>query len=703
MELPARFVRDCLDAARECGLTPEDLLAGHPFSRAQLDEPGKRVRWDDFAELIDRIAAGLGTNDRIEEHGRLVGMRIAPWAFAKLVRHVASPALVIRIALQFVGPMLFPHLGHDFDVRAGGTMRLTLSVPPSYRGSEAFFRFCMGGIRASTTVLGYGAPLIAVASIGPRGCVLDITAPPNRTAVGRIRSAFRALRGESALFDEVTRRHEAMQDVFGVLLRTQSELHQLMEGVPDPLVVYRDGVVLWTNRAFLAALRYASLDELRGRRLVDLVHPADRDAAAAALALVLGEAKAQTFRVRVTDGTFRTFELSEPRGVSFDEVPARMALARDVTERNALREQLVLADRMSQLGFLAAGVAHEINNPLAYTLVALEQARRDIDAGRLDAARDALAIVREGAERVGGITSDLRMFTRGAEQRAEAVDLSKVLKATADLAAVNIRTRGRLVVDLGPTPPVLGDAGRLGQVFMNLLVNALDAIDAGDPAYNRIEVRAFTDTEGCAVVEVEDNGHGIPAEIQSRLFEPFFTTKGPRSGSGLGLAICHRIVSDLGGRIEVSSSSGGGALFRVVLAPHAGLLSVPAPAPQSARRLRVLVIDDEVLLAKALGQLLEDEHDVDVVTSGEEAFCRLEAGADYDAVLCDLMMAGMSGMDVHARLSAGRPALARRIVFMTGGAFSAIAQRFLDRVKNPRLDKPFSRAEVLGAMNQVQG
>ncbi len=133
-------------------------------------------------------------------------------------------------------------------------MRLTLSVPPSYRGSETFFRVCVGGIRASTTVFGYKAPLIAIASIGPRGCVLDITPPPNRTAVGRVWSALRALRGESALFDEVVRQHEAMQDVFGVLLRTQSELHQLMERVPDPLVVYRDGVVLWTNRAFIAAL-----------------------------------------------------------------------------------------------------------------------------------------------------------------------------------------------------------------------------------------------------------------------------------------------------------------------------------------------------------------------------------------------------------------------------------------------------------------
>jgi len=380
MEVPARFVCDCLEAAGECGLASHDLLEGLPFTRERLDEPGARVRWNDFAELTDRIGAALGTNDRIEEYGRLTGTRISPWAFVRLLPHVVSPAHLLRVALQFVGPAVFPHLGHELVMRGGGTMRLTLSVPPSYRGSETFFRFCMGGIRASTTVFGYKAPLVAVASIGPRGCVLDITPPPNRTVLGRVRSAIRALRGESALFDEIARQHEAMQDVFGVLLRTQSELQQLMERVPDPLVVYRDGVVLWTNEAFVAALRYASQDDLRGKPLVDLVHPADRDAAGA-LALPLGEARAQTFRLRAMDGSSRTFELSEPQGVSFEEVAARMVVARDVTERNALREQLVLADRMSQLGFLAAGVAHEINNPLAYTIGALNRATRTSTPG----------------------------------------------------------------------------------------------------------------------------------------------------------------------------------------------------------------------------------------------------------------------------------------------------------------------------------
>ena len=703
MEVPARFVRDYIDAAVKCGVVQDDLLAGLPLSRARLEASEARVHWDDFAEIVDRIGVALGTNDRIEQHGSIAVELSSRWALVHLVPHIVGPDLLLRVGLQFTGPALFPHMRHELEKRPGGALRLTLSIPEPYRGSYTFLRCCVGGIRAIPTVFGYKPALVVVGSIGPRRAVFEITPPPNRTVLGRIRSAVRALRGESALFDEIGRRHEAMQEVFGVLLRTQNELHQLMERIPDPLVVHRDGVLLWANRAFVTAMKCASLDDLRGTRFVDFVHPEEKNAAVARLATSIQETKVQRFRVRAVDGSSLTFELSEPQAVIFEEAPARMVLARDVTERDALRDQLVLADRMSQLGFLAAGVAHEINNPLAYALAALECARRDLGAGRLDSAQDSLGIAREGAERVRGITSDLRMFTRGGEQHEEAVDLQNVLRATADLAAANIRTRGRLVMDLRPVPHVLADAGRLGQVFMNLLVNAIDAIALGDPKTNRIELRAFTDAEGCAVVEVEDNGNGIPRDVQSRVFEPFFTTKGPRSGSGLGLAICHRIVSDLGGRIEIGAPAAGGALLRVVLRPYEGPVSSPPPASRGTRRLRVLIVDDEPPLATAVGRMLEEDHDVDVVTSGEAALVRLEAGEDYDAILCDLMMAGVGGMEVHARLLAGRPELARRVVFMTGGAFSAGAQQFLGEIANPCLDKPFTKEEVLGAMNEVRG
>jgi CheY-like chemotaxis protein/two-component sensor histidine kinase len=320
-----------------------------------------------------------------------------------------------------------------------------------------------------------------------------------------------------------------------------------------------------------------------------------------------------------------------------------------------------------------------------------------------------VAIAREGAERVRAIANDLRMFSRGGEQRVEGVDVSHVLRATVDLAAASIRTRGRVVTDVGPIPNVLADEGRLGQVFMNLLVNALDALSDRDPPSSRIDVRAFTDGGGRAVVEIEDNGRGISADVIPHIFEPFFTTKGPRAGSGLGLAICHHIVSDLGGRIEVVSpppSSNGangttGALFRVLLPPYAGEVAKSAFTEPLSRRLRVLVVDDEASLANALGRMLEEQHDVEVVTSGVDALRRVEAGAEYDAILCDLMMADVGGMDVYERLAERWPAMARRIVFMTGGAFSTRAQRFLGEVSNTCLDKPFTQERVLAALEMV--
>ena len=571
MEISARFVRDYLNAARELGVEAEAIFAGLGVTPEQVSARDGRIRWDDFAAISDRIGAALGSRERVEEFGRLAVSLSSPWVFRHLVSRVASPSLVLRIGLQFAGPAVFPSVRHEVHEHPDGTLRLTLSVPPPYRGCETFFRACVGGIRSIPALMGHPPALVVLASIGPRGATYDITPPPIRTVTGRLRSALRALRGESVLFEEVARQHEAMQSVFGTLLRTESELHQLMERIPDPLVVHRDGVILWANQALLTALKHESLDGVRGKHAADLVDPADRSASVLRLTLPIGEAKATRIRVRATDGSFRTFETSDSQSVIFEGVPARMELARDVTERDALREQLVLADRMSQLGFLAAGVAHEINNPLAYTLAALDQARSDLDAGRGGAAAGSLAIAREGAERVRRITNDLRLFARGGESPLEAVDLSEVLRATTDLAAASIRARGHLTVDVGKLPPVLGDPGRLGQVFMNLLVNAIDALDDGDPRANRIEVRAFTNGEGSAVVEVEDNGRGIPAGVATRIFEPFFTTKASRSGSGLGLSICQRIVSDAGGRIDVTGASNGGALFRVVLPPHRDL------------------------------------------------------------------------------------------------------------------------------------
>jgi PAS domain S-box-containing protein len=709
MEVPSRYMRDFVGAAGACGVSPDELFAGLSIGPADFEGVLRRVPWRDCVALFERAAAKLGSDAGVEELGRRSVAISSSWAFQRLVPHLVTPARLLRIAFGFAGPATFPHIKHVVEDLPGGGMRLALSLPPPYEESEPYFRMCVGGVRSLPTLFGYKPAHVAVVKIGPRELTLDVTPPPSLTIAGRVRHALGALRGESVLFEEATRQHEALQNVFGELLRTQSELHEFMESIPDTIVVHREGVILWGNRALLTALRCTSLDELRGKRIVDFVDPTERDAASRRLAASVGDALAGTYRVRATDGSFRTFEVSKPQVVTFEGAPARVSVARDVTERDALRQQLVLADRMTQLGFLAAGVAHEINNPLAYALTALEIASRDLAAGRADSVVEALSLAREGAERVRAITRDLHLFSRGGEERREGVDVGRVLRATVGLAAANVRAHGRLTSTIGPLPVVLGDEARIGQVFMNLLVNALDAIKDRDPLGSRIMVRAHTDAAGRAVVEVEDNGRGIPDDVLPRIFDPFFTTKAPRSGSGLGLAICQRIVSDVGGRIEAlpphaSDPAGSGALFRVTLPAHTADDVSPAPPVETPRRarLRVLVVDDEPTLARAVGQMLAEEHDVDVVMSGEDAMRRLRDGGAYDAILCDLMMAGVSGVDLYERLEAGRSGMAAKMVFMTGGAFSTRAQRFLAEVKNQCLEKPFTRDSVMGALEATQ-
>ena len=358
-----------------------------------------------------------------------------------------------------------------------------------------------------------------------------------------------------------------------------------------------------------------------------------------------------------------------------------------------MQARLLLADRMVSVGTLAAGVAHEINNPLAYVmnsldLVALRRlppimARLRVMEGEAGAAAaelervvEMIDVAREGAGRMRDIVRDLRTFTRSAdEEKRTLVDVRRVLDASINLAWNEIRHRARLTKSYGEVPPILADEARLGQVFLNILVNAAQALQVGDAAQNVIRVSTSTDAAGRVVVSVSDTGPGIPPGILDRIFDPFFTTKPVGVGTGLGLWICQGIVTSLGGSVTAESRPGEGAEFRVVLpaAPVVGPESAarsPVPAPPERWRFRLLVVDDETAIGRTLAIALADECDVKTATSGREALEILRSDQEFDVVLCDLMMPDVSGMDVHERIARDRPDVARRFVFVTGGAFT---------------------------------
>ncbi|MFY2556333.1 ATP-binding protein [Corallococcus terminator] len=389
------------------------------------------------------------------------------------------------------------------------------------------------------------------------------------------------------------------------------------------------------------------------------------------------------------------------------------ALVRERTEELvAARERLVQSEKLAMAGQLAEGVGHEINNPLSYVSgnlqFALEQLELSMEVGALGKnaplaeALEALREAREGAERIRVIVRDLQTFARADEPHLSPVDVHAALEFGLAMAMPHLRYRAEVERRFAEVPTVMAHEARLGQVFLHLLVNAAHAIPEGD--FTRHRVTLSTRVVGpWVVVEVSDTGHGMTPEVAERVFEPFFTTRAVGEGSGLGLSTSLGMVRSMRGELTVSTTPGVGSTFSVRLpvteaVPDAVAKGATQDVPV---RKRVLVVDDEPQLASLLRRLLGKHHEVVVRHSGREALALLEQDADFDRVFCDLMMADVTGMDLHAELLSRGPELLSRFVFMTGGAFTERARTFLQTVPLPRIEKPFDpgtlRALVEGA------
>jgi PAS domain S-box-containing protein len=385
----------------------------------------------------------------------------------------------------------------------------------------------------------------------------------------------------------------------------------------------------------------------------------------------------------------------------------------DVSAEHAARTRLVQADRLSTLGMLAAGVAHEINNPAAFILLGLDLLDRQLeglDGAVAESAGDTLRELRDSIRRIVDIARDLRLFASAPPSeggRRSVVDVNRTVESALSLTRGQILERAQIELHLEEVPPVLMDDGRLGQVVVNLLVNAAQAIPRSFAADQRIAVS--TRSDGATVeIEVEDTGVGIPEENLARIWQPFFTTKSPTEGTGLGLSISRDIVERAGGTIVAKSPARaglpGGTRF-VISLPAAGQRQaelapqspVPAGGPPAAR---VLVIDDEPALARALAEEIGRRHEVVVAPGAEAALARLSE-ARFDVVLCDLRMPGMSGEALYARVRELDPEQAEGFVFMTGVGFGAGVEDFLAAPGRLLLEKPFPASKALEMIARI--
>ncbi len=507
---------------------------------------------------------------------------------------------------------------------------------------------------------------------------------------------------------------EAQDSPFDAIRRSEANFRALIERLPSGVFVHRDMRIVYVNPALLALLGYERPSELLGRSPLDIADPDNTELIRQRIKRVESGLQNPPLEQRFLkrDGSTVAVEVEGLR-LEFDGKPATVVLARDLTERKEMLARLAAADRMAAVGTLAAGVAHEINNPLAFVMANLNVLAEELpalleldDSKRAHLTPDEVAALlqdaRDGAARVQAVVRDLRTLSRGDDDRIGSIDVRRVLESSIKLARHEFRRRAQLVEDYGVVPPVAGSEQRVGQLFLNLLVNAAQAIAPGNPERN--EVRVVVRPKGERVeVAIHDTGAGIAPEHQGRIFEPFFTTKPLGEGIGLGLSICHGIVSSLGGTIGVESMPGKGSVFRVEL-PVAATEATPASngAPSSqARRGRVLVVDDEPSMGTSLRILLSAEHEVVPLTRAKEAIERIERGERFDAILCDLMMPEMNGMELYEAIRAVAPEQAGRMVFSTGGAFTEEAEQFLERVRVPCLDKPFNVAELRAALQRV--
>ena len=388
-------------------------------------------------------------------------------------------------------------------------------------------------------------------------------------------------------------------------------------------------------------------------------------------------------------------------------------VARDDGELKELQAQLQVADRLATMGTVAAGVAHEINNPLAFVMSNLQFVSAEIaalaESGSLSPERitdvmKALAASREGARRVKNIVSDMRTFSRAESAAPTRVEVNELVDSALALVHNELRHHARITKSYGTAPSVFANEGRLVQVFLNMLQNAAHSIPVGSVDAHEIRIVTGTDAAGGAFVSFQDTGCGIPPEQLPHIFDLFFTTKTVGGGTGLGLSICHRIIESAGGKIEVKSTVGVGSSFRIVLppAPRESTDSVDSAAPRrvsSVPRLQVLVIDDEPEIGDSIQRLLKN-HDVQAARSAAEALA-LVRERSYDVLLCDLLMPSMTGMDLHAHLDKTRPELAARMIFLTGGPFAHGVHEFLASVPNERLDKPFEAEELVAVLERA--
>ena len=455
-------------------------------------------------------------------------------------------------------------------------------------------------------------------------------------------------------------------------------------------IVDERGIVRRANRVF-ADLVQLPVTALPGRSWMSLLPPA--------WATVVSQALAEPGPHEIRSGT-RDYTVSAVRMEGAEDEAAVLSFE-DHTEKRHLQDQLIQSEKMSAIGQLIAGIAHDLNNPLASVVGFSDFLAESGDVP--PALAEPLRVIRQEAERAATIVKNLLSFARRQEGERLPQQLQPLLESVLallrnEMMALKVETT--LVVE-PHIPDIEMNPNQIKQVFVNLLTNAAQAI-ASTGRGGHITVTAKRWLDGVAV-SVADDGPGITDDLLPRVFEPFFTTKTEGEGTGLGLSICQGIVKEHGGRITLESSVGVGATFTVELlsGSRPQRPSQPVAVPATSGALRVLVVDDEPHILHYMRATLESwGHTVEVASDGTEAVERALV-IPFDVIICDLRMPRLGGREMYHNLARQYPDIARKVIFATGDTVRGDTLQFLEQLGRPFLHKPFTLAELRTVLGNV--
>lgn len=454
------------------------------------------------------------------------------------------------------------------------------------------------------------------------------------------------------------------------LFWAERDFRKVLEAIPDAIAIVRGKELLFTNRAF---------------ELLD----------APGLPLTVG-----LHHYKKKDGAAVYYEITSGELSNFKGEPAVVLTIRNVTAQRGLDARLRLTDRMVAVGTLAAGAAHEINNPLAYllaNLTFLEEGLGALASNDPRAAELAVALgdAKDGARRIEKIVRDLRTFSATRDSGVDRGDVVRAVQATISLLARTLESHARLHVDIAPVPEVKLGESRLSHVLSGLLSNAKDAFAAPDPK-NEIRVRVYAGDNAWVRIEVRDNGRGMGRDVLERIFDPFFTTKDVGGGAGLGLFVAHNLIAGAGGTLTVESQLNEGSRFLISLPVAPKVSPGEFPMPILSTRPRILLAEPDRNVANAMRRLLS-EYEVVVASTGAEVVekCLREP---FDVALIEVALPDLSAAELQKRISDRRSHRPARVRFMSQGATATMDLALSAQLGDAPLEKPFDVRKVVASM-----